>query len=148
MAAATTWSLKHVAPAGEGQVAAQDRRGVFASGGDQLEEQVGGVLLDVADLANDQPRVAAQLRQLGGEAAVLVGGLQPGDPVDGGGEQDPVPVLGRGDAQADGQPTRATSISYAPDAFGHRRQRPIDSVRPGNVGRSVRSHRPRLTVPS
>jgi hypothetical protein len=29
---------------------------------------------------------------------VLVSGLQPGDPVDGGGEQDPVAVLGGGDA--------------------------------------------------
>jgi hypothetical protein len=32
---------------------------------------------------------------------VLVGCLEAGDPVDGGGEQDPVPVLGGGDAEPD-----------------------------------------------
>ena len=41
-----------VAPAGEGQVAGQDQRGVFVAAGDELEEQVRGVLFerDLADL--------------------------------------------------------------------------------------------------
>jgi len=45
---------EHVTPAGEGQVAAEDQRGVFVSGRDQLEEQVGRVLFEryVADLVD------------------------------------------------------------------------------------------------
>ena len=45
-----------VAPAGEGQVAGQDDRGVLVAAGDELEEQVRGVLLegDVAHLVDDQ----------------------------------------------------------------------------------------------
>ncbi len=40
------------APPGEGQVAGEHERGVFVAGGDELEEEVRGVLLDreVADL--------------------------------------------------------------------------------------------------
>ncbi len=43
-----------VSPAGEGQVAGQDQRGVFVAGADELEEQVRGVLLegDVADFVD------------------------------------------------------------------------------------------------
>jgi len=43
-----------VAPAGEGQVAGQDQRGVFVAGGDELVEQVGCVLLEgnVADFVD------------------------------------------------------------------------------------------------
>jgi hypothetical protein len=41
-----------------------------------------------------------------------VGGLQAGDPVDGGGEEDPVPVLGGGDAQPDGQVRLAGAGRY------------------------------------
>jgi len=37
---------EHVAPAGEGKVAGQDQRGVFIARGDELEEQVRGVLLE------------------------------------------------------------------------------------------------------
>jgi hypothetical protein len=35
---------EHISPAGERQVAAEDKRGVLVSGRDQLEEQVGCVL--------------------------------------------------------------------------------------------------------
>ena len=35
-----------VSPAGEGQVAGQDQRGVFVAAGDELEEQVCGVLFE------------------------------------------------------------------------------------------------------
>ena len=50
------------APAGERQVAGQDQRGVFVAGGDELEEQVRGVLFEgqVADLVDDDQPVAAQ----------------------------------------------------------------------------------------
>lgn len=34
------------APSAEGQVGGQNQRGVLVAGGDQLEEQVGGVLLE------------------------------------------------------------------------------------------------------
>ena len=41
---------------GEGEVGGQDQRGVFVAAGDQLEEQVCGVLFerDVADLVDDE----------------------------------------------------------------------------------------------
>ncbi len=63
------------APAGERQVAGQDERGVFVAGGDELEEQVRGVLLEgqVADLVDDDQSVAAQLGELLREPAALGG---------------------------------------------------------------------------
>ena len=50
-----------VSPAGEGQVAGQDQRCVFVPAGDELEEEVRGVLFegDVADLVDDDQPVAA-----------------------------------------------------------------------------------------
>ena len=56
-----------VAPAGEGQVRGQDQRGVFVAAGNQLDEQVGGVLFegDVSDFVGDEQSDAAQLGQLG-----------------------------------------------------------------------------------
>jgi hypothetical protein len=61
-----------------------------------LEEQVRGVLLEghVADFVHDDQAVAPQPDQFLGQPAVLVGCLEPADPVDGGGEQDPVTELG------------------------------------------------------
>ncbi|BCO45856.1 hypothetical protein MINTM002_15300 [Mycobacterium intracellulare] len=58
---------EHITPAGEGQVGGQDQRGVLEAAGDQLEEQVRGVLFegDVADLVDDEQPDAAQLGQLG-----------------------------------------------------------------------------------
>ena len=43
-----------VAPSGEGEVAGQDQRCVFVTAGDELEEQIRGVLFerDVADLVD------------------------------------------------------------------------------------------------
>ena len=68
---------EHVAPAGEGQVRGQDQRGVFVAAGDQLEEQVRGVLLerDVADFVDDEQSDAAQLGQFGWEAGRRCGRL-------------------------------------------------------------------------
>ena len=50
-------------PAGERKVAGQDQRGVFVARGDELEEQVRGVLFEgqVADLVDDDQPVACLL---------------------------------------------------------------------------------------
>jgi hypothetical protein len=49
------------APAAERQVAGQDERCVFVAGGDELEKQVRGVLLEgqLADFVDDDQPVAA-----------------------------------------------------------------------------------------
>ena len=93
------------APAGEGQVAGEHQAGVFVAGADELEEQVRSVLFEgqVADLVDDDESVAAQLGQFGGEPSGAVGVGQAGDPVGGGGEQDPVSVAAGGHAEGDRQ---------------------------------------------
>ena len=62
---------EHVTPAGEGQIARHDERGMFVAGGHELEEQVRGVLVerDIADLVDDQQTVTAQPDELGSEFA-------------------------------------------------------------------------------
>lgn len=94
-----------LSPAAEDLVAGHDQTRAFISGRNQLEEQVGGFVLerDVADLVDHQKRVAAELGQLGLQAACVVGLGQAGDPVGGGGERDPVPGLTRSDRQPDSQ---------------------------------------------
>src|SRR5215207_9061094 len=88
----TTTADGTAAPICWGQVAGQDQRGVFVAAGDELEEQVRGVLFEgqVADLIDDDQPVAAQFGELGGKPAALVGVLETGEPVGGGGEQDPL----------------------------------------------------------
>jgi hypothetical protein len=56
MAAATTSSPKHLAPAAELFVGGDDQRGSFVAGGHQLEEQVRGLGLerDVTHLIGDE----------------------------------------------------------------------------------------------
>ena len=53
------------APTGEGQVPGHDQRRVFAARGDELEEEVRGVLVEgnMADLVNDQQAVTPQRGQ-------------------------------------------------------------------------------------
>jgi hypothetical protein len=70
-----------------------------------LEEQVGRVRVEgqVADLVNDQERVAGEFDELGRQGAVLVGSGKSGDPVGGGGEGDAVSCLAGAYAQADGE---------------------------------------------
>ena len=94
-----------LAPGAEGLVGGDDDAGGLVAGGDELEEQVGGLGLerDVADLVDDQERVAAQAGDLGLEAAGAVGGGEPVGPGGGGGEQDAVPGLAGLDAQAGGE---------------------------------------------
>ena len=62
IAAATAWSPKTPPQPLNGRLRGQDQRGVFVAAGDELEEQVRGVLLEgqVADLVDDDQPVAAQ----------------------------------------------------------------------------------------
>ena len=78
---------------------------MFVARRHELEHQVGGVLLEgeVADLVDDDQSVAAQAGELGGEPSEAVGFLEAGDPVHGGGEQDPVAVVGGDDPEAGGE---------------------------------------------
>jgi hypothetical protein len=71
-------------------VAGHDERGALVAAADELEEQVGGLGLerDVADLVDDQQRVAAQPDELGLQPPGVVGVGEPGDPLGGGGERD------------------------------------------------------------
>ena len=94
-----------LAPAAEGFVGGDDQRGSFVAGGDELEEQVGGLGLegDVADFVDDEQRVAAQADQFVLEASAVVGLGEPGDPLGGGGEQDAVPGLAGADSEPDGE---------------------------------------------
>jgi hypothetical protein len=103
MAAATTSSPKTSPPAAERLVAGDDQAGAFVAGRDQLEEQVGGLGLegDVADLVDDQQRVAAEADQFGLEGALVVGVGEAGDPGGRGREQHAMAGLAGADAQAD-----------------------------------------------
>src|SRR6185312_897199 len=88
-------------PPAERLVAGHDERGALVAGRDELEEQVGGFGLerDVADLVDDQQRVAAQPDELGLQPTGVVGLGEAGDPFRSGGEQDPVPGLAGPDRQ-------------------------------------------------
>ena len=79
---------EHFAPASEGFVGGDDQGGAFVAGGDELEEQVGGLGFerDVADLVDNQQRVAAEPDQLVLQASGVVGVGEPGDPLRCGGE--------------------------------------------------------------
>ena len=86
---------EHFAPAAEGLVGGDDEAGSLVAGGHQLEEQVGGFGFerDVADLIDDDQRVAAQPDEFGLEPAGVMGFGQAGDPFGGGGEEDAVSGL-------------------------------------------------------
>ena len=86
-----------LAPAAERLVAGDDEAGSLVAGGDELEEQVGGFGLegDVADLVDDQQRVAAEADELGLQPPGVVGVGEAGDPFGGGGEQRPGARPGR-----------------------------------------------------
>ncbi len=93
-----------LAPAAEGFVAGDVEAGPLVAAADQLEEQVGGLGLegDVADLVDDEERVATQAEQLVVEPAGAVGLGQGVDPFGGGGEQDSMAGLAGADGDADG----------------------------------------------
>src|ERR671911_2764839 len=58
---------------------------------------------DVADLVDDDKRVAAEPAELVVESSAAVGESEPVDPFGGGGEHDAVTVLAGPDGQADGE---------------------------------------------
>ena len=93
---------EHATPGRERQVRGQDQRGVFVARRHELEHEIRGVLFEgeVADFVDDDQPVAAKPGELGGQLAVAVGFGQSGDPVDGGGEQDPVAVVCSDDRRA------------------------------------------------
>ena len=101
MAAATTSSPKTSPQRPKGLLLVTIRRGPFVAGGHELEEQVRGFGLegDVADLVDDDQRVAAQPGEFGLQPSVVVGVGEAGDPLGGGVEQDPVPGLAGPDRQ-------------------------------------------------
>jgi len=110
------------APATERFVGGDDQGGAFVAGGDELEEQVGGLGFegDVADLVDDQHRVAAKPDELVLKPADVVGVGEPGDPLAGGGELEAVAGLAGADRQAGGQVglagaggPRKTTFSFA-----------------------------------
>jgi hypothetical protein len=72
---------EYLTPPAERLVRGDDQRGPLITGGDELEEQVGGFGFegDVADLVDDQQRVTAQPHQLGLEAS---GGVRLGKSCD------------------------------------------------------------------
>jgi hypothetical protein len=86
---------EHLAPAAERLVGSDDQGGAFVARGDELEEQVRrfGLERDVADLVDDEQRIAAKPGQLGLQGAGVVGVGEPGDPLSGGRELDPVAGL-------------------------------------------------------
>src|SRR3954453_16560007 len=94
-----------LAPAAEGLVAGHDQAGPLVAAADQLEEQVCGLGFErhVADLVDDQQRIATQAAELVLQPAGVMGLGQPGDPLGGGGELDPVAGLAGADGQPGGQ---------------------------------------------
>ena len=117
MAAATTSSPKTSPQRPKGLLEVTISDGPFVAGGDELEEQVRGFGFerDVADLVDDEQRVAAEPDELGLQPAGVVGVGEPGDPLGGGGEQDPVPGL----AGPDRQPDREVGLAGAGRAEEH-----------------------------
>ena len=78
---------------------------MFVAGGDELEDQIRGVLIEwnIANLIHDQQRVAPQSNELGGEFASGVGLLEAGNPPRRSVEQHPVAGLRGLHSQADGE---------------------------------------------
>ena len=93
---------QHFAPPSEGLVRGDDHRGAFVAGGDELEEQVGGLGFegDVADFVDDDEGVAAEAAEFVVDAVGVVGGGETVDPFGGGGEGDAVAGLAGADGQA------------------------------------------------
>jgi len=119
MAAATT-SSPTVSPLR--LVGRDDEAGSFVSGRDELEEQVGRLRLerDVADLVDDDERVAAEAGELGLQAAVAVGVGEAGDLFRRGREQDAVPALAGPDREPGGQVGLAGSPGPRKTTFSRR----------------------------
>jgi hypothetical protein len=118
--------VEDLGPAAEGFVGGDDQAGAFVAGGDQLEDQVGGLGLerDVADLVDDQQWVAAERDQLVLELADVVGFGESGHPLAGDGELDPVPGLAGADRDPGGQVGLAGSGWAEEDTFSFAATKP------------------------
>ena len=94
-----------LAPAPEGLVGGHDHAGSLVARTDELEEEVRGLGLegDVADLVDDDERVAPEADELGLELSRGMGLGQAGDPLGRCGELDPVAGPAGPDAERDGQ---------------------------------------------
>ena len=92
-----------LAPGFEAAVAGDDDRAAFVAAGDQGEEQVGGLAFErqVADLVDDDQRVALEAAQLVVERVAVLGGFEAVDPLLGGRERDAVAGLAGLDRQRD-----------------------------------------------
>jgi hypothetical protein len=148
-----------LAPAPEGQIAGDHDRADLVAGGDELEEQIRGVLIegDVTDLVDDDQLVAADLLQLGLKASGLMRFGEAGDPVVRGVEEDRVAGVGRFDPEPDREvglpePTpsrRATSLIGTPSARCSRRisaQSSTFSTSPASGGVNIPGRRIRMIV--
>ena len=94
-----------LAPGLEAAVAGDDDRAAFVAAGDEREEEVGGLAFEreVADLVDDDQRVALDAFELIVEGVAVLGGLEAVDPLLGGGERHAVAGLAGLDRQGDGQ---------------------------------------------
>jgi hypothetical protein len=92
-----------LSPAPERLVGSDDDRRSFIAGGYELEEQVGGLCLewDVADLVDDDERIAAQAQELGVEMSAGMSIGQATDPLGGRRKGNPVPGLAGPDRETD-----------------------------------------------
>ena len=92
-----------LAPLLEAAVAGDDDRAAFVAAGDEREEQVGGLAFqwEVADLVDDQQAVAFEPSEFVVERVAVLGDLETGDPLLGGGERDAVAGVAGLDRQGD-----------------------------------------------
>jgi hypothetical protein len=90
-------------PGLEAAVRGDDDRAALVAARDQREEQVGGLALErqVADLVDDDQRVALDPAQLLIQRVAVLGGLEPVDPLLGGREGDAVAGLAGLDREGD-----------------------------------------------
>jgi Mycolic acid cyclopropane synthetase len=96
---------ENFAPSAEGFVGGDDQACAFVAAGHQLEKQVGRFRFerDVADLVDDDERVATESGEFGVDAPGVVGFGEARDPFGGGGEQDAMPGLAGPHRQPDRQ---------------------------------------------
>ena len=92
-------------PGLEAAVGRDDDRAAFVAARDQGEEQVGGLAFEreVADLVDDQQRVAFEPSQFVVEGVAVLGCVEAVDPLLGGRERDAMAVLAGLDRQGDRQ---------------------------------------------
>ena len=103
-----------------GFVGGEDDGAAFVAGADDLEEEVGSVLVDgeVADFIKDEEGGGGVFAHFGFEAADVLGGAEGVDDVDGVGEEDAVALLAGGVAKGGGKVGFAKSDEADEDEVG------------------------------